>query len=141
MRYFAYGSNMDLAQMADRCPGARVLDGATLPGVRFILTSRGYGSIVPDAGSAVFGVLWDITAEDAASLDIYEGVPRGLYRRSQVALTTTGGKTTDALAYLAAHTDHGVPVAGYLEAIVAAARRHAFPADYIAQLETWLPPG
>ena len=139
MRYFAYGSNMDLVQMAERCPGARVLDGGCLAGVRFIITSRGYGSVVPDAGSVVFGILWDITAHDELSLDVYEGVPKGLYRRSQVTVTTTGGKNTDALAYVAAHTDHGAPNEGYLEGIIAVARHHAFPADYVAQLETWFP--
>jgi len=135
--YFAYGSNMDLAQMADRCPGARVVDGAVMADVRFVIASRGYANVVAAPGEAVFGVLWDLAPEDEASLDRYEGVRPGLYRKDEVAVLTTGGRSVRALVYRANETATGRPVAGYLELIVAAARHHGLPTDYVARLETW----
>ena len=137
--YFAYGSNMDLAQMAERCPGARVVDGAVLEGRRFIIAARGYASVVPAPGDAVFGLLWDLTPEDEASLDGYEGVRPGLYHKDECVVLTTGGRNVRALLYLAAEIGTGDPQPGYLEAIVAAARHHGLPEDYVARLEGWFP--
>jgi hypothetical protein len=137
--YFAYGSNMDLAQMATRCPGARVVEGAVLEGRRFIIAARGYANVVPASGEAVFGLLWDLPPADEASLDRYEGVRPGFYRKDECEVLTTGGRNVGALLYLAAETGTGEPRPGYLEAIVAAARHHGLPADYVAQLEGWFP--
>jgi len=92
---------------------------------------------VPAPGEAVFGLLWDISAGDEAALDRYEGVRPGLYRRETVEVTTTGGRAVRALIYLATDTSTGAPAPGYLELVVAAARAHALPADYVASLEGW----
>ena len=46
--YFAYGSNMDTARMLARCPGARLVGAATLPGFR--LVERLYADVEPSAG-------------------------------------------------------------------------------------------
>jgi hypothetical protein len=137
--YFAYGSNMSLTQMADRCPAARMVDGAVLADHRFIIAVRGYANVVPAPGDAVFGILWDLTPSDEASLDGYEGVRPGLYTKAECEVLTTGGKTVRALVYLAAESGTGPPQPGYLEGIVGAARLHGLPADYVTQLEGWFP--
>ena len=137
--YFAYGSNMSVGQMADRCPGAQVVDGAVLADHRFIIAARGYANVVPAPGEAVMGILWELSPGDEASLDRYEGVRPGLYRKDACELLTTGGRNVRALLYLAAETGTGAPQPGYLEGIVAAARHHGLPADYITRLESWFP--
>lgn len=137
--YFAYGSNMDLGQMATRCPGARVVEGAVLADRRFIIAARGYANVVVAPGEAVFGLLWDLPPADEASLDGYEGVRPGLYHKDECEVLTTGGRHVRALLYLAAETGTGDPQPGYLEGIVAAARHHGLPADYVARLESWFP--
>lgn len=135
--YFAYASNMDTAQMAQRCPGARVVDGAILPGMRFVITSDGYANVIPDNGRSVFGLLWNLTADDERALDQYEGVRPGLYRKQERDVTTIGGRSVRALIYLASATDLGSAVPGYLELVVAAARAHQLPQAYVAELEEW----
>lgn len=137
MLYFGYASNMDEGQMAERCPGARLLDGAVLPDHGFVITSQGYANVVPSPGDAVLGLLWDITPEDQASLDYYEGVRPGLYRKVEVGVTTTGGKRVRAMIYLASDRTTGRPQPGYLGLVVAAARRHQFPEEYVRRLESW----
>lgn len=137
--YFAYASNMSVEQMADRCPDARVVDGAVLADHRFIIAERGYANVLPARGEAVFGILWDISPADEASLDRYEGVRPGLYRKDVCEVLTTGGRMVTALVYRAAHEGTGPPAAGYLEGVVAAARHHGLPAHYVAQLEGWFP--
>lgn len=44
--YFAYGSNMDVRQMGQRCPGATLLWTATLGGYRFIINRRGVATVI-----------------------------------------------------------------------------------------------
>lgn len=42
--YFAYGSNMNLDQMAYRCPAASVVENVKLEGYRLTFCGRGKGS-------------------------------------------------------------------------------------------------
>ncbi len=87
--YFAYGSNINLDQMAQRCPNAEPLGVVVLNGyeLQFRGNSRGAGvaTIAPKRGGKVYGLLWNITEKCEASLDIYEGYPR-LYTKKQVSV-------------------------------------------------------
>ena len=77
--YLAYGSNMNVGQMAHRCPNATPLGGFYLPDYRLVF--RGVADIDRSEGDAVPVALWKVTEECLASLDIYEGVESGLYER------------------------------------------------------------
>ena len=46
--YFAYGSNMDAAAMAARCPGSRQLGCARLARHRLVVMAEGYLSLLRD---------------------------------------------------------------------------------------------
>lgn len=137
MLYFAYGSNMDARQMARRCPGATPAGNATLADYKFIINERGYATVVPQAGSIVHGVLWSLTAEHEASLDVYEAVAEGLYTKDYLPLKTWAGEDCKPLIYLAVHTQHGPPRPGYLEKIVFGATEFGFPAPYVQELAGW----
>ena len=67
--YFAYGSNMDLSQMKDRCRTALPEGHGTLKGFRFLINSRGVASIVVDEQATVRGVASSVTDADLESLD------------------------------------------------------------------------
>jgi len=82
MLYLAYGMNTNRAAMADRCPNAKWLGGFYLPGYRLVF--RGVADIVPDEGSVVPVVLWDITDDCLAALDRLEGYPN-LYTRKIIS--------------------------------------------------------
>jgi len=137
--YFAFGSNTVPAQMAQRCPGAALLGNAVLPDHRFRIGSRGYGTVVPEAGATVHGVLWELREQDEAALDVYEGVRHGLYRKVQCRVRTAAGDDRTALVYVAADPEPGGAVAGYVERIVAAGEVHGFPDAYLDELRRWLP--
>jgi gamma-glutamylcyclotransferase (GGCT)/AIG2-like uncharacterized protein YtfP len=86
MLYFAYGSNLNIEQMAHRCPDARPVNLARLNDWRLVF--RGVLDIEQHKGSKVDGVLWNVTKNCLRSLDRYEGVrvqpdgkDVGLYRR------------------------------------------------------------
>src|SRR5262245_36438182 len=95
--YFAYGSNMSPAVFVGR-RGIRPL--ATRWGwledhsLRFDLPigpgERACATVAPDAGRRVAGILYRITHDDAERLDRTEGVPRGIYQRVPVVVTSDG---------------------------------------------------
>ncbi len=136
--YFAYGSNMDLAQMGDRCPTAATVTNAQLPRHRFIINSHGVATVVPDPASTVHGMVWRLTPEDENALDRYEGVARGAYKKAYVDVETPDGTKTKALIYIAADSKPGKPRPGYMERIVSGAKACKLPRAYIAQLLPWL---
>ena len=71
--YFAYGMNTNQEEMSYRCPGARALGKAVLPGYR--LEFKSFATIVPKPKESVDGVLWTITDSDESALDMLEGYP------------------------------------------------------------------
>lgn len=131
--YFAYGSNMCLAQMAARCPASSPVGVATLPGWRFQISGDGYATLTAEPAAEVHGLVWDLDTQDETVLDQYEEVADGMYRKDSVVLP--GG--SKALIYLAADRGTGAPQPGYLERIVAAAEAAGFPASYVAELSAW----
>jgi AIG2-like family len=131
--YIAYGSNMCRAQMAERCPAARLLGVAALPGRRFLINRQGYATLVTAPAEGAWGLVWALGAEDESSLDRYEAVAEGEYRKETVVLPDFG----EALIYIAADATPGAPLPGYLEGILAAAAAAGLPPAYQAELARW----
>lgn len=131
--YFAYGSNMDRAQMAARCPASRVRGVARLARHRFVIMREGYASVARDPRRIVWGLLWDLALADVSALDRYEGVAGGLYTKvHQPVLTGEGARR--ALVYIGRESGTGLPRPGYLEAVVAAARAAGLPESYVGDI-------
>ena len=131
--YFAYGSNMDAAAMAGRCPDSRPLGLARLDRHRFLVMRSGYASVRPDPAGAVWGLLWDLAAADEPALDRYEEVDAGLYDKAWRTVTAEAGMVR-ALVYLGRDPEPGTPQPGYGEAVLAAAEAAGVPAAYLEEL-------
>jgi hypothetical protein len=136
--HFAYGSNMSREPMRRRCPGAQPLGPSRLEDWRFVITQDRYASVVPMQGATVHGVLWRLTPRDLAALHAYERLGAGLYGGRTLAVRH-GDQLRRARVYVGRTKVPGRPLPGYQEGIVAAARAWGFPADYVAELEGWLP--
>lgn len=95
--YIAYGSNMDEAQMADRCPDAVLVGVGTLQDHRLIF--HRYATVEENPGTDVPVALWKISAADERTLDRYEGVPT-FYCRAAATVTLNTGETAEGLIYL-----------------------------------------
>jgi len=99
--YLAYGSNLNLTQMAHRCPTATILGTGELKDYRLLFRGRNgmaVATVEPCKGASVPVLLWAITAADEASLDIYEGHPR-LYRKETVKVKLNRRKV-EAMMYV-----------------------------------------
>ncbi|KAM0430026.1 hypothetical protein ACHAPT_006032 [Fusarium lateritium] len=81
MLYFAYGSNLHLAQMAKRCPASIFKGTGTLSGYRWQINERGVANVVPADDSSVEGLVYLVNPRDVRALDRSEGVARGLYQK------------------------------------------------------------
>jgi len=131
--YFAYGSNMDAAAMAARCPKSRVLGRGRLARHRFALMADGYATVVRDAASETHGVLYDLALSDMPALDRYEEISRGLYSKAVQPVLRADGRPVRALVYVGAAS----PAPGaakkpaYMQDIIAAAREAELPAPYV----------
>lgn len=82
--YFAYGSNLQMKQMAKRCPESRLIGSATLHNYRWQINERGYANVVPDSQSSVEGICYLLSDRDEARLDRSEGVHTGVYEKEEL---------------------------------------------------------
>jgi gamma-glutamylcyclotransferase (GGCT)/AIG2-like uncharacterized protein YtfP len=137
--YAAYGSNMDPAQMADRCPhspqrGTGWLEGWRLTfGGEDINWEGARATVVEDPGERVFVALYDVPGIDERMLDQWDGATLGYYRKIRVRVQTLDG---DALAwlYVLDAYEGGLPSARYLGMVADAAEKAGAPADYVQSL-------
>jgi hypothetical protein len=136
--HFAYGSNMDRAGMARRCPGATYLGRALLDDHRFLITTDGYASVQRAPGEEVHGVLWRLTPRDLSALNAYEGLDGGLYSRAMMPVRSDERRVS-AMVYLGRSRNPGKPRPGYMEAVIDAARAANLPLVYVQQLQRWSP--
>ena len=99
--YIAYGSNLNLEQMEDRCPTARVLGESGMEGWRLLFRGAREGAVAtvePYNGGVVPVLVWEITPADEAALDRYEGWPF-LYRKETVKVKLDG-RTVKGMVYI-----------------------------------------
>lgn len=96
--YFAYGSNLALAQMRERCPLSTPVAPYLLPQHRLEFVGErtrrwgrgGVATVVPAAGCSVHGALYRLSADDEARLDGFEGVAARQYRKDVQLLRHAG---------------------------------------------------
>ena len=132
--YFAYGANISVSAMARRCPRSKALGPARLVRHRLAVMREGWLTVARDPRSAVHGVLWDLALADVAALDLYEGLPRGLYAKlTQPVVTKRGAR--QAIVYIGANAGPGTARPDYIAEIIAAARSWPLPAEAIEALE------
>ena len=97
--YFAYGSNINLEQMAYRCPDASVVGPVFLDNYELLFRRGGFATIAPKEGERVHGLLWSLTPQCERSLDIYEGYPR-FYDKQMVTVRDSEGRSLSVMAYI-----------------------------------------
>ena len=106
MLYFAYGSNLGPTVFATRCPTRRFVGIARADGFRLGFTryserrGGGVADLVPTAGEAVWGALYELSDGDFAALDRIEGVQLGAYSREVVTVQQVDGSAVTACAYM-----------------------------------------
>lgn len=103
--YIAYGSNLNKAQMAHRCPDAEPICSGTLEGFKLVFR-RGYLTVEECPGNSVPVGIWKISTKDEINLDRYEGWPK-FYSKLRLPVTRQDGTKVSGLVYI---MNDGFPV-------------------------------
>lgn len=145
--YFAYGSNMNPARLADQRLKERAVQmgpriGGRLDGWRLVFNKiarvpvgAAAGNIVEAPGGVVHGTLNQMPEAGLTVLDIWEGVAGGHYERRAVPVVRADtGATVEAVTYVALKVGEGLkPTREYLSHLLAG--RDLLPDDYWLRLK------
>ena len=135
--YFAFGSNLPLARLRERAPSTRVLGAARLEGFCLRLDKRsvdgsGKVNLARDASTFVWGVVFQLASTEMAALDGFEPG----YARISVSVSLRSGGLREAQTFLSEQREQGLRAAPWYKALIlAGAREHALPGDWIELLE------
>lgn len=137
--YAAYGSNMDPAQMRERCPHSPVVTTGWLEGWRLTFGGEPIGwegalaTLVEEPGGRVFVAVYDITDSDQHALDVWESADTGVYSKIRVRVQSLTGELL-CWVYVLNHYEGGLPSARYVGLMADAAEHAGAPDDYVAAI-------
>lgn len=122
--YVAYGSNLNMRQMKNRCPTARFVGTGIIQNYELQFKGTPYGAhatIAPTPGQSVPVGIWTIRKEDENRLDLYEGYHKTGYRyydKAQLAVQMDGGGSLMGMVYIMdPKMDFGKPTPGYVNTV------------------------
>lgn len=143
VHYLAYGSNLHPLRLAARVPSARPIGIVEMPGYALAFHKRsedGSGKCLVHAEQGghhtAYGVVYEFDAREKTALDWHEGNGRGYDERQGRFLLHS--KPCKPYLYLAQseYIDPAlVPYDWYKALVLAGARFHDFPSQYIASIE------
>ena len=136
--YLAYGSNLNIHQMRFRCPTAKPIGTAMIHGYELLYKGSracAFLTIEPKDGSEVPVAAWEVTADDEARLDAYEGFPNFYYRKEmQVEVRTADGSVRELPAFVYIMNEKnplGRPSTGYVRICKEGYRDFGFDEKYL----------
>lgn len=119
MYYISYGSNMNVEQMAWRCPNTKIFGNGKLYGWKLVFNYHADIIETKKPNDMVPVVVWNLEDEnDKYSLDRYEGYP-SYYKKVLTKVKMDSGKTVKAMVYVMANERKGIypPTIGYFNCI------------------------
>jgi len=144
MWYFAYGSNMNFDRMRERILREPIAKAGWLVGYCLLFnkvaskkSGVGYANIKENKDENVYGVLYDVTQDEIAKLDGFEGVPRH-YEKKEMEIKSGNGNVT-AVVYIANKEqvkDGLLPERAYLNHLLKG--KEYLPMEYYKKLEKQL---
>jgi len=144
-RYFAYGSNMHTARLRARTPSAVALGTGYVEGHRLTFNKvsiDGSGKCdmesTNNATDRVWGVVFEISCDEEATLDTAEGLGHG-YRKDTDVKVVMPTETFELTAYVATNKNVSLlPYHWYKAFVVEGAEdaEHRLPDEYIADLRS-----
>ena len=139
--YIAYGSNLNVAEMRQRCPDAQILGTGSLQDWSLQCKGawhRAYLTIAEERGSTVPVVIWQVSEADEAVLDDYEDYPALYYKRDMDVPcrdSETGlASTVTAFVYIMVDAyPLAVPTEEYMDTCREGYARFGFPAEILQE--------
>ena len=102
--YLAYGSNLNIRQMALRCLTAKAVGTAIIKDYELLFKGSktgAYLTIEPKSGAEVPVAVWSVEPADEKRLDVYEGFPAFYYKAElELPVRYFSGKTVLRTAFV-----------------------------------------
>ena len=143
--YFVYGAEMLSSRIRSRCAAPKAVAAARLadPRLGFYgyspVWDGGLETVAPAPGEEVWGVVYELSASDADSLDSWQGVRlngTGAYFHYPAEVTDSQGATYAVLVYKKdVLGEPTAPSQPYLDAVLAGACEHSLPPGAVASLQ------
>jgi gamma-glutamylcyclotransferase len=137
---FSYGSNMLSTRIQERAPSARAMGMGQLVGFELCWNKRsddrsGKCSVTETGHPkhVVWGVVHEMSAEDKSNLDGAEGLGQG-YGERLVKVSTHAGHLRAMIYYATSIRPRLRPYDWYRDLVVAGAREHGLPEEYVRVL-------
>ncbi len=130
--YFAYGSNLDERQLAERCPSSRGLFRARLRHHRLDFTHfsskwvGGAADVLPHSGADVWGVVYQLDDSELERLDRHEGG----YDRVLLEVESEDGRRHPVVSYTVRDKHSFRPTDIYLDKMLRWAEHWNLPRPY-----------
>ena len=125
--YIAYGSNINLEQMAFRCPRSKVVGTSEIKG--YELEFRGVATIVPKENASVPVLIWELDERDLLTLNRYEGYP-SFYRQEKMTFELDG-KDCTGMVYLMNRGTISPPSPQYYNTILQGYQENGLDESYL----------
>jgi gamma-glutamylcyclotransferase (GGCT)/AIG2-like uncharacterized protein YtfP len=141
--YFAYGSNMQAATFRGRRGIApRRAAAGRVAGWRLVLDKpplfsigHSFANVIPDPQGLVWGVAYEISADDLAHVEFSEGVQLGNYARAEITVETLAGEALAAVTLTSSKRADGIaPSTRYMGLLIDGALEHGLPDEWVAML-------
>ena len=134
--YFAYGSNLSIERMRQRCPRAKPLGKFWLRSSRLVF--RSVADCIYEPGARIPGALYRLTPDCEYELDRREGIHSGAYRKVVVGMTGFPGEDR-LMLYVMNSTGIMPPSETYLRTMKKGYRDFGLPLRYLdkAVRESW----
>jgi len=118
--------------MQERCPDYQTVGVGVLKGYRWIISARGYANIVKSKSDEVYGIVYKISESDERSLDRYEGVEHGSYRKEIIKIEVNG-QYLECLVYIDLIEKEGKPKKEYIDRINRGISDSNLPSEYVSR--------
>ena len=137
--YIAYGSNLNVEQMKQRCPQSKIVGTSVINDYELLFKgsrSGAYLTIEKQKGAEVPVAVWEVTKADETALDFYEGYPTFYYKKP-LALTvkaynSKATRAIDAFVYVM-HEERkiDIPSKFYVKTCLDGYRHFGFDASFL----------
>ena len=118
--YVAYGSNLNVRQMAYRCPTARLCATGVIKDYELQFKGQpqsAFATIAKKPGSEVPVAVWEIQRADEYFLDRYEGYPSHYFKKD-VPVELSDGREIKSMVYIMnLRMDYGMPSTHYYRTV------------------------
>jgi gamma-glutamylcyclotransferase (GGCT)/AIG2-like uncharacterized protein YtfP len=137
--YFAYGSNMNIDQMNNRCPdGFKKIANGELLDYDFGFDKSGYANIKESSGSKVLGLIYNLTKTCLNNLDGYEGYPNHYNRKLVDVKDLEDNKIINSFVYIEPKDQFdGIANQSYLNIIILGAEVNNLPINWINHIKSF----